>query len=121
MVKEVEYALVKRQLTEAKELIAELQQDNVKLRDRIIHLEAVGPGLPSEAAERVRRDRKDDGAAAVHRPDDNARARTGRESRAGEAARRAQEDDQPDPAKRDSDGRRVSPSKRTRSCGQISR
>ena len=45
MVKEVELALVKRQLNEAKEVIADLQADNVKLRDRIIQLEAVGPGL----------------------------------------------------------------------------
>jgi len=41
MVKEVELALAKRQLNEAKELIAELQADNTKLRDKIVKLEAV--------------------------------------------------------------------------------
>lgn len=41
MVKEVELALAKRQLNEAKELIAELQADNMKLRDKIVKLEAV--------------------------------------------------------------------------------
>jgi hypothetical protein len=41
MVKEVELALVKRQLYEAKELIADLQEDNDKKQKRIIALEAV--------------------------------------------------------------------------------
>lgn len=41
MVKEVELALAKRQLNEAKELIAELQADNMKLREKIVKLEAV--------------------------------------------------------------------------------
>jgi hypothetical protein len=41
MVKEVELALVKRQLYEAKELIADLEEDNGKMQKRIIALEAV--------------------------------------------------------------------------------
>lgn len=41
MVKEVELALVKRQLYEAKELIADLQDENDKKQKRIIMLEAV--------------------------------------------------------------------------------
>ncbi len=47
MVKEVELALVKRQLNEAKELIAELQVENTTLRNRIISIEAVTIILPS--------------------------------------------------------------------------
>lgn len=50
MVKEVELALVKRQLYEAKELIADLQEDNDKKQKRIIALEAVRnfhPATPS--------------------------------------------------------------------------
>jgi hypothetical protein len=41
MVKEVELALVKRQLTEAKEVIADLQADNSNLRKQIAELKAV--------------------------------------------------------------------------------
>jgi hypothetical protein len=41
MVKEVELALVKRQLYEAKELIADLQDENDNKQKRIIMLEAV--------------------------------------------------------------------------------